>query len=565
MSEIVLTSDQTEDFIRTIGITDQHPVVLNTSPTGSGKTVLVMEFLRRRNIKRAIVVCNNSVQVDHWEAFKERYNAPIVLIISYDTLRGSKTVLTQDGRRMVVNGLLYKDLDDNFYPSEIFMQWVEEGLCLISDECHSIKNDRAKTSAFKALSRYITIRSMTQPYPLNKSWTYFLSMTPFDKPEHCVNFLFTCGIIRGTELYNRESDTPSGIIDLYNYCRYFNLEKTNSVWGLYDVKSNNVNEVAYRLTAEVFLRLISTFCRNSQHDYKSKQSIYYSYSDIPPEAHIMMKKALNMIKAPVKTQQIQGQEQKVSDQLDQQISSQFETISMGQDIEEKNGVIYGTITYHTVKTYYILVPLIYYLLQNVPNVKILVFLDYKESVNIIMHCLSMYNPVKITGDVGCTREKRKEIINKFNEPNLDIRILVFISQIGSDSIELDDRDGRFPRIGLGFPDFYYSRFFQCPGRLYRRFTESNSIFLWCLVNTDEYQEESVFKSTNDKTIVMQETLQNNQIVPPISYQKIINPHLHDFNYLLRIAGTVVPNRTQDETKKTKGIIKIENATFRKRF
>ena len=573
MEQIILEPDQSDDFARTIEITNRHPLVLNTSATGSGKTISVIHFLKEKNIKRAIVICNNSVQVDHWTKFSEKYNSSIVMIISYDTLRGSKTITAHDGREMVSHGLLYKDHEGNFYPSEIYMLWVEEGLVLIADECHSIKNDRAKTDAFKALSRYITLRSLSLPYPVNKSWTYCLSMTPFDKPEHCVNFAFTCGIIRSNELYSKSNDCPTGILELYQYCKYYNPERTDAIWGLYDIKNSNVAEVAYKLISEVFLRLISTFTKNSQIGYKSKQSIYYSYSDIPHEAHIMMKKALEMIKAPVKSsnQSLQilsnlENTQKTQEQLEMDYITQvFSNITMGENINERSGVIQGTITCQTIKTYYILVPLIHYVLCNVPNVKIIVFLDYKESINIIMRMLAMYSPVKITGDAECTKERRREIINKFNEPNLELRLLAIISQIGSDSIELDDRNGNFPRVSFGLPDFYYSRFFQCPGRTFRRYSETNSLFFWCLVNTEEYSEESVFKSTSEKSAVMEETLQNNEIIPPIYFQKIVNPHMYDMNYLLSIAGSFKVNRERTENKRIKNVVQVSQVTFTKRL
>lgn len=644
MAEIVLTADQEENVRRTNEIANLHPLILETSPTGSGKTIMVIDFIRKRNIKHVIIVCNNSVQADHWESHRLKYNLNVLLIITYDSLRGSKTVLTPEGKRMVSNRLLYKVGDDMFEPTEYFMLLVEQGLCLIADECHSIKNDRAKTAAFKALSRYITMRSRTQPYPANRSWSYYLSMTPFDKPEHCVNFLFTCGIVFSQELYSKINDRATGILELFEYCKYFNPQKTNSIWALYDVKSNNAVEVAYKLTVDVFLRLISTFTKNSQIGYRSKQSIYYAYFDVPNEGHLMMKRALEMINSPVKNSnfdlkvnpsvlslspdlvnpsishdvvnrksdsninnsstvddlnfdnltlnsscndsninplqndinsninQQTGQyfhhmteEQIIKYKQNEEIAKLFNYISMGENINDRHGVIHGTITCHTVKTYFILCGFIHHLFQTIPNVKIIVFLDYKESINIITRFLQCYNPAKITGDSECTKERRREIINKFNEPNNELRLLTIISQIGSDSIELDDKHGNFPRVGLGFPDFYYSRFFQCPGRIQRRFTESNNMFFWCLVNTNEYSEESVLKSTNEKSTVMEETLQNNEIIPPIYYQKIVNPHTHDLNKLLEDAGKFEVNRSDKKPQQQQTITKVSQVTFKKRF
>jgi len=565
--KIFLTPDQAVNFQNIIKITNQNSMVLDTSPTGCGKTITTIEYLRVRKIQNAIVICNNSLQVKHWTKFKEKYNAPIFMILSYDTLRGSKTVETSDGRFMIPHRLLYKDKSGNFEPTEFFMNIVEYGnFCLIADECHSIKNDRSKTAAFKTLSRYITIRNRTAPYPKNRSWSFFLSMTPFDKMEHCVNFLSTCGIITSSELYSKSKDCPTGINELHAYCKHFDKEKTDTIWGLYDIKYGNSCEVAYKLTANVFLRLVATFSKNSRDGYKSKQSIYYSYSDIPQEAHIMMKKSLEMIKSPVRVKQIDYQpKQIIMTDEEKYVLQQYGNIANNKNLNDQCGVIKGIVACQTIKTFYIIIPLVRNILKQVPNAKIVIFLDYIESIDIVMKHLAEFLPVKITGDPKCTKDRRDEIINKFNEPNLEIQILTMISQIGSDSIEIDDRNGNFPRIGIGLPDFYYSRFFQCPGRIYRRFTESNSLFFWCLVNTVEYSEESVFKSIADKSAIMEETLQNNEIIPPIYHAKIINPHLNNFNEMLRIAGKNTIKNIPIAKNVVKRVVNVSQSSFKKSF
>ena len=64
---------------------------------------------------------------------------------------------------------------------------------------------------------------------------------------------------------------------------------------------------------------------------------------------------------------------------------------------------------------------------------------------------------------------------------------------------------------------------------------------------------------------MQETLQNNQIIQPIYYEKIVNPHLVDLNELLRNAG--VRDIRQDEPigLKENKIIKIARSSVCKSF
>lgn len=586
MGEISLSADQIVHFNRVNNeIAPNHPVILNTSQTGAGKTIDSIEFIRRNNIKRVIIVCNNSLQYEHWNDHCIRYQIPAYTIITYDTLRGTKTYMV-NGKPMITHGLLYK-IGDDYEPTETFMLWVEEGLILICDECHLIKNECGRSNAVKALSRYITIRSMTQPLPLKKSWSLYLSMTPFDQPEHTINFVQVCGIMRSDELYDKVNDRPKGIMEIYNYCNHFEPSKTANIWGTFDVKSKNVHDVAYRLIYEILLRLISSFAKNCHVNYLSKQSVFYAYFDILPEGIEMMKRGLDMITtAPNKNKSQQYTNElalirngvlpqnymngellpgnQVTGQIDK-IDQMFNSITLKSRLNNRDGVVHGMITTQTVKTFFSLLGFIDYIFKTVANSKVVVFLSYKEAIDIIMRYLPQYGPVKITGDVECTDEVRNSIRARFNEPNLNCRLIIIISQIGSDCIELDDKHGGFPRIGLGFPDFYHSRFFQCPGRLFRRYTKSNSLFFWCLVNSEECPEESVFKSINSKSKTMEETLQNNEIIPPIYYEKIVNPHTKDLNQLLKNAGVISVRPKEPEGLKEHKVIKITKSSVFKTF
>ena len=564
---ITLSDDQEEHFEDVKMKSNDHNVILITTPTGGGKTIIMAEFMRHKNIKHAIVICNGTTHIDHWNKHKIMYNLPITMIISYDTLRGNSTIITPDGKEMCHHGLLYK-IGNEYEPTPAFMSYIEEGdFMLILDESHLIKNDCGKTSAVKALSRYITIRNFSiKPPPRQKSWSFYLSMTPFDDPFHVINYVSTCGIVRSNSLFCKTTDRPTGILELYEYCKLFNNDKTEMIWGTSDVKSKSVNDVAYRLVTEVFLRLTSSFVKNCHKSYLSKQSIYYAYFDIDPIGVKLMKKAIEMIKQPVKANCLETSFEQMSLETDEYLSNVFNQITNNNLPlwKDRRGVVHGMESTQTIKTYYIYLGFIDYIFRSIPNVKIVVFLDYKESINLIMRYLYMYNPVKITGDAECKGEIRNKIVSKFNEPNLDSRLLLIINQIGSDGIELDDRDGRFPRVGLNFSDFYHSRLFQCPGRIFRKFTKSNSLFFLGMVNSPECDEESVNRSTSNKSKVMEETLKNNEIISPINFQKIINPHLMDLNELLRNAGNEPLVESKEEEAVAKTLV-IRKSSIRKNF
>lgn len=597
MCSIVLSSDQQEHYNRINNdIANSHFSILDTTQTGGGKTIIAIYFALMRGIKRFIIVCNGDIQAKHWDKHRIKYNLPLTIIISYDSLRGSSsTITTPDGKEMLPHGLLYKS-GDSYEVSDVFRSYVEEGVFLIADECHLIKNPSGKTDAFTTMSSYITIRNMTLPLPLAKSYVWFSSMTPFDEPEHVINFGMICGIIRSDTLYDKYTDNPRGLMELYYYCKHHNPNKTESIWSYYDIKPKNVNDIAYRLMTEVFLPMTSSFAKNCQKNYLSKQSIYYAYFDIDPMGVKLMKKALDMIKTPVKqSNSINESATKFLNNLsgipsingshhnqnllglnlpdyktekEDELTTEFNKITFNAlpKLNDRFGVIHGMITSQSIKSYYAIINFVRVIFSTVENSKVIIFLSYKEAINIIMRGLPEYNPVKITGDHGCTSEVRNAILSKFNEPNLECRLLIIISQIGSDGIELDDLDGRFPRISLAFPDFYHSRFFQCPGRTLRRYSKSNSLFFLILVNSDECQEESVFKSITNKSRIMDETLKNNEIIPPTYYEKIINPNKADLNKLLKEAGMVKPKvNNVDEISNKSSVIQINRSSISKKF
>lgn len=555
MIDIVLDDDQLKNVERINSILNVHSTCYDTSKSGSGKTRMCCSVCKTKNVKRIIVVCNNNLQINLWEKHRDLYNLPFVNILTYDNLRGSKNLVIWNGRETVPHYLLYK-INDEYYPTEIFINWVYEGLALVGDEFHSIKNKSGKRSAFKALSSFITWFNMNHNVPI-KSFTYFISMTPFDKEEHCINSALTCGIIPYEPLFDEVSKKPYGLSFLYNYCKNIDPVNTQKIWGMYDVTEKNCEEITYKLIVGVFLRHVSSFTRNSNRGYLSKQSIYYAYFNVPEEAHRLMKIALSMINSnKCKYDDIENllfdtygyQDELTNNNTYQQLdydSRNFSYITngVGKTLRERNGIIPGIITIHSIKTYFIILGFITEIFNQIPNSKVVVFLNYKESINIIMRFLAPYNPVKITGDAECTEEKRISIMNKFNEPNLESRLLIIISQIGSDSIELDDKHGSFPRVGLAFPDFYYSKYFQCPGRFHRRNTMSNSLFFFCLFNSSEYSEESVENSILEKSKVMEETLQNNEIIPPSNYIQIVDPHIVGLVKLLNSAGMVEGSKT----------------------
>jgi hypothetical protein len=592
MFSVRFSEDQKEHCDRNLDISNRHSVILDTTIGGGGKTLFCLYFAFTKMIKKIIVLCPGLLHDAHWTKHKKKFNAPIINIITYDSLRGSRPNNNEGTKELLSHGLLNKLYGGKYEVSDLFKYYVEEGdFMIIVDESHSVKNESGKTEAVKTLTRYLTIRNMTSPLPKKRSYVYFCSMTPFDEPDHVINFASLTGCVRSETLYNNILDKPSGAYELYQYCRYFSQQESDIIWLAADVKSKNVEEITYKLMVNVFLKLISSFAKDCQKNFISKQSIYYAYFDFnkedEKEGGMLMKKALDMIKAPSKNlinnmtvdnfvintinkhniiDCFENMSLQDSNPDNYDLENKFNEITGGTNpkLKDRAGVMHGMTTVQTIKTHYATINFIKKIFETVNNVKVVIFLSFKESLRMIMRSLAHLNPVSITGDYNCTEEVRNSIVAKFNEHNLDCRLLLIISQIGSDGIELDDSNGNFPRIGLAYPDFFNTRFSQCPARILRRFTMSNSLFFFIFMNHEKYPEESVLKSIKNKSKIMDETVRQNGITPPVYYEKISNPDKMDLNELLKNAGMKTFN-TKIIGNVSENIIKINRSSLSKTF
>ena len=506
MSErIVLKTKQLEHYQRIVTIASNHSVILDKSRTGRGKSVIASQFILDSRCKYNCVVCPKSVEND-WRNRIAKYGLPIQYIISYQSFRGTKDSHPK-------HGLIYRDEEGEFHVSQLLCQMVEEGFNLILDEVQSIKNDCDQTAAIQPLPRY-------------RSFVYSLSSSPYDIEENCINYFITMGIIKNPKLFDKFSNRPAGASDLFQYASRFNLQRTNQILGHNDVSSKTITNVCYKICTEVLLPIMSSFIEDGEEE-NFKQSIYYAYFNIPDEGHELIKAGIKMIH---KSLRRNPNEVVIKNEP---LEDLFNSLEIGHNMDDMRGITHGMITVQCSKAKYIIIPFVKRCFATVPNVKVVIFFDNKRPLQIAMEGLAEFNPTEITGK--CSREERALIIAKFQEANLDSRLLIFISQFGEAGIQLDDKHGNFPRISVGCPGFGMIRMLQIPGRTCRQDSKSNSLFFWVYAKSDEYCEQSIINSIKKKSKVLSETLDNDTLTP-IMYVRKEEPEIYDFMTLLENAG-----------------------------
>lgn len=525
----------------------KHTVFFDTSTTGKGKSIILSWILQNIEVCNAIMFCPNSM-LPVWAKYKEKYNLPFVAILTYESLRGTKT---DKDDVLLKHGLLIRHSDGSFEVTDYFRQLVEDGVILAFDEFQKIKNICDQQRAVMTLIRYMEFRKNLSDPPLTFSGSYFISTTPFDKPEHCVNFCYTTSIITEPYLFCRDTEKPLGILELFNRCLNINPIKTNLIWGTSELKNKKGVDIAYRLCVEVLFPAISSFIKDEPEDIRknSRQTIYNVFCNIPEEGMELLRAANAMIHSTTALVPITDNMNKLYSDI----------IGSEMDLRSRCGITHGQITDHVTKTFFAVVLIAMQALEQIPNCKVVIFSDYKEAIVVSKIILAAYDPIVITGsDHPDSREALRE---KFQEPNLDHRVCITMNQISAIGVEYDDKDGRFPRIGISIPGHVISNLIQSPGRLDRNLTMSNSLFFLVKVNTEENIDESVNRSIDGKSKVFRETLKNNGIIPPNSFQVLYNYQDCDFAELLKNAGSM-PIQLSPEVNETKKII-ISRSTIKK--
>ena len=254
--EIILEKAQFINALTNCHTLVDNGIVLETSNVGLGKSIMLSWILTRmRNINKAIMICTSSL-TKMWEKYKEKYNLPFILILSYESLRSTKTTKKD---RLLKHNLLTRKTDDTFEVTEYYMSLVEDGLVICCDESQKSKNSCDIQQALKTMCSYIQRRKEILPAPDKICGLYFMSTTPCDKEEHLINFCYTCGIIKMPTLIDKVSGKLTGLRELKTFCSNIDLEKTNNIFGTMRINYKNAENIAYRLCTDVLLPKISSF------------------------------------------------------------------------------------------------------------------------------------------------------------------------------------------------------------------------------------------------------------------------------------------------------------------
>jgi hypothetical protein len=495
---IVLRKNQIVHVERLEEILSSHFCAFDMSIMGAGKTYTTSSLSIKLGFEHVIVICPATVE-SKWKSMSN-FGVKIDNVISYQSLRSRKGSTPKHGLldRHDIPTSHSEDKDENeeestayFTPTEKLIEIVKEGCLVVFDEAHNFKNKNDQFMACQALTNIILKIGGLSRFIL-------LSGTPFDKEKHVINMLHMMGFIRSAKLYSFTKEDRRlrlyGAQELIDYCKVIDEKGTNDFLKAYPFYQENVQHNCYLMFQKIIKPSITSSMPSPELEINCKNGYYIISRE---EDRKNLTKAISDLRSSL------------------MFDERRETVNV-----TKTGfqVIAKTLVKIEKSKIFDMARVAMNTLQEHPNCKVGLFVNYTESVMELKELLSDYNPIVLYGQI--TKEKRQDLIDKFQERNLNRRLIISNLKVASVGIDLDDKDGNFPRYAFASPNYVILDLHQLTRRFARLDTKSDATFRFFYGNVGK-KETSILNALARKTQVLKDTLDEytgEKIIYPGEYE-----------------------------------------------
>lgn len=451
---LLLKDFQIEHYRKCLSILLDNYSYYDTSKTGTGKTIIACRLALDLQLP-IFVVCPANV-MDTWSRMVREYGINIIEIISYDKLVGKgKTNHDYLYRTPEIETRSNKPDKKNskFVPTDKMKQIIANGVLYIIDEAHNIKNETLGVKACYAISKEI-VRSQ------GRSRIGILSASMVTRETNIINLLLAGGIINNYKLYDVEG---FGILHLrnygfeyfYNYCYSINPSLTRNLAPIdfdYDrYETKYIKEIILTLYKKIIMSRVMSGMKEIELPYE--RDIKVCYYNTKPEETKLIKEGEQYLK---KAASIFADEERNIDS----------TVAFGYMQQAIRLLENGKMPVIFRKTMEIL--------RTAPTSKIIIYLWHIDQMKIMQNMFlnaGIYTEL-LYGEVK--KVDRLKIINRFQEPNTNLRVLISNPRVGGVGIDLDDQDGNYPRYMFLIPHYFFIYIYQSLGRIYRANTKSKA-------------------------------------------------------------------------------------------
>lgn len=446
-----LTKSQKKCYRTIRSIQQNYPIVINTSPAGAGKTYTSL-YNCNEDFDYVAVICKRRA-VKTWT---DLYFKSTERKDRFDSNGLCKLLIINSEKLIIKNNFFLNVKKNDFEISEEFYELLStKRVHVIIDESHNIKN--TNTKIYKACKKIISCIVHLD----NSSKVSLLSATPYDTEELAKVYI---GFFGYSTSVNHKNFSNS---DLFKFCEQLNSKKLDEILDTLPEDSS-----IDTLLSLIYQRIFCVFSVKIEGNKFGKFENYL-YNLIHKYQNNKITCLLNEIKKIKES----GTKKKGGERL-------TEIQKFLQEIEYEKMTPLSSIIKDKIK--------------NEPNTKIIIYLNYIKSIDAIEKHLKSFNYNIIKGEIKIS--DRHDIIDKFNEPNLDCQILICSSECVSENVSFHDTNGGFPRASYISPSYHAIRINQILRRAYRNGIKSNSenFIYYTKDDSNEICESSVMNSLNKK-------------------------------------------------------------------
>jgi len=483
---------QREHFKNILSILQTEPGFLDVSEFGTGKTVISLAVAATFNM--GIILVGPKTILNNWKVQAKKYGIHVYSALSYNSLRGTE-------RGGIKHGFLERN-GNTFKTTDIFEQCAKNGLLLIFDESHCLKNENDQSEAAHTMTREV-VRLARMGYNVRIA---ALSATPADKKENITNLFKLLGVITNQKLYTyvRSSKTYilEGLKEAIDKCNKYDPDVT------FHITCRPVNKTTSKLIChELYTRILKKYLSSSMpKPVINSNKVIKNFFVIMEEGDLkrMREGALLFTSA----------------------------TSYREDTKEVNysGMNWGMVTQSRREIDSSKVNSIVRLskerLDENPNCKIVLYFTFKRDMYRSRDLLKKYNPLVMNGDTE--EDKRISMMEKFQRNDNKYRVFISNPKVGGLGIELDDKYGGHSRIMFIAPSYMFIDQYQATGRIHRKETKSDAT-IYFIYSKDFNHETGIINSMVEKSKVARDMSLGNQqdVIFPGELEEIVEGEIEE--------------------------------------
>ena len=480
MKNVQLKPHQPPHVENLMTMLETETTVFDMSTMGLGKTYTSTECVVQLGIENVFIVCPVSMETK-WREVMKQHRVPNVIITSFASLRSVSGCQPKHGflKRISVNST--KDFFTDGTPKKVesfeltdkFVKLIDQGMVMIVDEVHNLKNISEQFRACKLLTDAI-----------NQSGTasrcILLSGTPVDKEEQTMKMLRLMGLYTHPE---------TSLLGMANFVQKLCTKDRNRVAKIVAETPSKTAPEMVHLCHVLFRDIVCDYwvstMPNGEETIDAKNGYYR-----------MEEKDSRFLEFYIDTLHKNSGFTTLTTRPDGEGMVTIDGGKLGAIVKSLEGIEQSKIP--------LFERLVRETLLKHPNSKVCVGLNYvQRTLFNLADRLKDLRPILITGETP--KAQREAIIRKFQEPNLGSRLILANIKCLSTGVDLDDKQGDYPRFVFASPNYNIVDLHQFSRRFIRVDTVGVPSFRF-VYGSCARKEKSILNALARKSNVMQEIL-----------------------------------------------------------